>query len=110
RHNGLSNARVTEVSPSEKTYQRARLRRRTAPKSGPLLTQSGHRRLSNALFVPRMVRIIRTTKYITALAHPALVAELLGAGLLIVMRCAQAGESVERREGLRHQALLAAAF
>jgi hypothetical protein len=42
--------------------------------------------LDSTLFIPRMIGIIRPTKYITALAHPVLLTELFGARLLIVMR------------------------
>jgi hypothetical protein len=57
-----------------------------------------------------MIAIIRPPKYITARAHPILLAELFGTCLLIVMRRAQAGESVEWREGLRHAALFPTAL
>jgi hypothetical protein len=67
-------------------------------------------RFSNALSVPGMITIVWPTKDIAAGAHPILLAELLGAGLLIVMRRAQTGEMLERRKCLRSRALLPAAL
>ena len=59
-------------------------------------------------FVPRVIAIVWPTKDIAACTHPVLLAKLLGAGLLIVMRCAQGGEPLERRKCLRDQTLLPA--
>ena len=67
-------------------------------------------RFSNALSVPGMITIVWPTKDIAAGAHPILLAELLGAGLLIVMRRAQTGQLLERRKCLQNQALLPAAL
>jgi hypothetical protein len=61
-------------------------------------------------FVPRVIAIIWPTKDVTARAHPICLAELLGAGLLIVMRRAQTGEPLERRKCLKSRALLPAAL
>ena len=60
--------------------------------------------------VPRVIAIIRSTMDIAAGTHPVILAELLGAGLLIVMRRAQRGEPIERRKCLRSQSLLPAVF
>ena len=60
--------------------------------------------------VPRVIAIIRSTMDIAAGTHPVILAELLGAGLLIVMRRAQTGEMLERRKCLRSRALLPAAL
>jgi hypothetical protein len=52
-------------------------------------------RFGDALSVPGMIRIVWPAKYITALAHPIRLTELLGAGFLVVMGRAQAGELIE---------------
>ena len=44
---------------------------------------------------------------IAARVHPICLAELFGAGLLVVMRCAQGGEPLERRKCLGRRTLLA---
>jgi hypothetical protein len=66
--------------------------------------------LDGTLFVPGVITIVWPTKDIAARAHPVCLAELLGAGLLIVMRRAQTGELIERRKCLQSQALLPAAL
>jgi len=64
--------------------------------------------LDGALLIPVVIAIVWLAMNIAAGAHPILLAELLGAGLLIVMRRAQTGEMLERRKCLRSRALLSA--
>ena len=71
---------------------------------------SGQNDSALAIPVPSMITIIWPTVDIAAGAHPICLAELLGAGLLIVMRRAQTGEMLERRKCLRSRALLSAAL
>jgi hypothetical protein len=66
--------------------------------------------LDGTLFVPGVIAIVWPTKDIAARTHPVCLTELLGAGLLIVMRCAQTGQLIERRKCLQNQALLPAAL
>jgi len=66
--------------------------------------------LDGTLFVPGVITIVWPTKDIAPRAHPVCLAELLGAGLLIVMRRAQTGELIERRKCLQSEALLPAAL
>jgi hypothetical protein len=60
--------------------------------------------------VPRVIAIIRSTMDIAAGTHPVILAELLGAGLLIVVRRAQGGEILERRKCLQNRTLLPTAL
>jgi hypothetical protein len=57
-----------------------------------------------------VIAIVWPAKDIAARTHPICLAELLGAGLLIVMRRAQTGEPLERRECLKSRELLPAVF
>ena len=57
-----------------------------------------------------MIGVIRPAKYIAPFAHPIGLAEPFGAGLLIMMRRAQAGERIERRERLRRRSRFPAVF
>ena len=64
--------------------------------------------LDGALLIPVVIAIIRPAGNIAARAQPVCLAELLGAGLLIVVRRAQGGETLERWKRLQRQTLLAA--
>jgi hypothetical protein len=57
-----------------------------------------------------VIGVVGTPKYIAACAHPIRLTELFGTRFRIVMRRAQAGELIEGRKRLQHQALFAAAF